>query len=204
MSVISLQMIPCLPMATMELESPRSPNFHQYLSRVETSSSLSNFPSERPSDIEKAFVCNWVFATQGGLMMRGVVQRCPQPPMRFVQLTTDKGPWHCFLSTAQEPGHFWLASPGCIWDTWVRGRGTCCTWFFSCSQIFSLQVGNPLLCELARQLISLGAYEPWIQVCDSCKTLSNLSTQQDLVAPAQYWHDPFNQTHFLVLDNRSS
>ena len=96
MSVISLQMIPCLPMATMELESPRSPNFHQCLSRVETSSSLSNFPTERPSDIEKAFVCNWVFATQGGLMMRGVVQRCPQPPMRFVQLTRDKGPWHCF------------------------------------------------------------------------------------------------------------
>ena len=44
---------------------------------------------------------------------------------------------------------------------------------FSCSRIFSLKVGNPLLCELARQLISLGAYEPWIQVCNSCKTLSS-------------------------------
>ena len=27
---------------------------------------------------------------------------------------------------------------------------------------------------------------------------SSFGTQQDLVAPAQYWHDPFNQTHFLV------
>ena len=25
---------------------------------------------------------------------------------------------------------------------------------------------------------------------------------QDLVAPAQYWHDPFNQTHFLVKTER--
>ena len=37
-------------------------------------------------------------------------------------------------------------------------------------------------------MISLGAYEPWIQ---------------DLVTPAQYWHDPFNQTHFLVGRRRS-
>lgn len=41
-----------------------------------------------------------------------------------------------------------------------------------CSRInVEHQVGNALLCELARQLISLGAYEPWIQVCDS-ETLS--------------------------------
>ena len=62
-----------------------------------------------------------------------------------------------------------------------------------------LQVGNVLLCELVRQLISLGAYEPWIQVWES---FENLLMNQDLVAPAQYWHDPFNQTHFLVFNNR--
>merc|ERR1712228_703220 len=38
------------------------------------------------------------------------------------------------------------------------------------------------LCEMLRQILSAGAYEPWIQ---------------DLVAPAQYWHDPFNQTNFV-------
>merc|ERR1711936_386153 len=42
--------------------------------------------------------------------------------------------------------------------------------------------GSYELCELVRQLLSLGAYEPWIQ---------------DLVTPAQYWHDPFNQTNYL-------
>ena len=55
---------------------------------------------------------------------------------------------------------------------------------------------SPLLCELVRQLISqggarvsrryitlltAGAYIPWIQ---------------DLVAVAQYWHDPFNATQY--------
>ena len=29
-----------------------------------------------------------------------------------------------------------------------------------------------------------------------------LLLDQDLVAPAQYWHDPFNQTHFLVKKKR--
>ena len=38
------------------------------------------------------------------------------------------------------------------------------------------------LCEMARQLLSAGAYVPWIQ---------------DLIAPAQYWHDPLNHTLFL-------
>ena len=69
---------------------------------------------------------------------------------------------------------------------------------FCCCQKF-IQVGNVLLCELVRQLISLGAYEPWIQVWES---FENLLMTQDLVAPAQYWHDPFNQTHFLVFNNR--
>ena len=38
-----------------------------------------------------------------------------------------------------------------------------------------------LLCEMVRQLISAGAYEDWIQ---------------DLVAVAQYWHDPLNSTNY--------
>jgi palmitoyl-protein thioesterase len=35
---------------------------------------------------------------------------------------------------------------------------------------------------LMRELISEGAYIPWIQ---------------DLITPAQYWHDPLNNTAFL-------
>jgi len=89
---------------------------------------------------------NGIGISQGGLMMRGVVQRCPQPPMRN-------------LVTFGSPHQGVFGVPEC-----------------------EAEVGNALLCELVRQLISLGAYEPWIQ---------------DLVAPAQYWHDPFNQTHFL-------
>ena len=199
MSVISLQMIPCLPMATMELESPRSPNFHQCLSRVETSSSLSNFPTERPSDIEKAFVCNWVFATQGGLMMRGVVQRCPQPPMRFVQLTTDKGPWHCFyplhrnLVTFGSPHQGVFGIPECEAEVpaapdfflalkYFHSRWEilfCVSWRASWSRLVHTSLGSRF--AIPAKLFHL-----------------QNSTQQDLVAPAQYWHDPFNQTHFLV------
>merc|ERR1711990_1400559 len=89
---------------------------------------------------------NGIGISQGGLMLRGVVQRCPQPPMRN-------------LATFGSPHQGVFGIPEC-----------------------EAGVGNVLLCELVRQLISLGAYEPWIQ---------------DLVAPAQYWHDPFNQTHFL-------
>ena len=39
------------------------------------------------------------------------------------------------------------------------------------------------LCEMARQLLSAGAYVPWIQ---------------DLISPAQYWHDPLNISSYLA------
>ena len=35
---------------------------------------------------------------------------------------------------------------------------------------------------IMRELLSKGAYVPWIQ---------------DLITPAQYWHDPLNNTAFL-------
>jgi len=41
--------------------------------------------------------------------------------------------------------------------------------------------GSEDLCELVRELLSAGAYEPWIQ---------------DLIAAAQYWHDPLNNTNY--------
>ena len=95
MSVMTLQMTLCLPMATMELESPRSskswfsPMFVSWhdMSHVETSS-LSNWYKKAKWYWKGIFV-HCQFQIQGGLMMRGVVQRCPQPPMRFVELTTD-------------------------------------------------------------------------------------------------------------------
>merc|ERR1712110_356596 len=42
--------------------------------------------------------------------------------------------------------------------------------------------GSFELCELVNEILSAGAYEPWVQ---------------DLVAPAQYWHDPLNLTNFV-------
>jgi len=84
--------------------------------------------------------------SQGGLLLRGVAQRCPQPPMR--KLITFGSPHQGVFGVPE------------------------------CQASASLE-----LCELVRRLLSLGAYEPWIQ---------------DLVTPAQYWHDPFNQTHFLA------
>ena len=116
----------------------------------------------------------------------------------FTQQSTPRGQNVPSLFFFQEPDYFWIPASGCIWDTWVWGRGTSCLWLFVFA-IKDLQVGNVLLCELVRQLISLGAYEPWIQVWES---FENLLMNQDLVAPAQYWHDPFNQTHFLVFNNR--
>merc|ERR1712098_132151 len=43
--------------------------------------------------------------------------------------------------------------------------------------------GSYELCVLVRELLSAGAYEPWIQ---------------DLGAPAQYWNDPLNQTNYIA------
>lgn len=90
---------------------------------------------------------NGLGISQGGLLMRGVLQRCPDPPMRN-------------LITYGSPHQGVFGVPSCV--PWSNSYE---------------------LCELVRQLLSLGAYEPWIQ---------------DLVAPAQYWHDPFNQTNFLA------
>merc|ERR1711892_794835 len=85
--------------------------------------------------------------SQGGLMMRGLAQRCPNPPMKT-------------LITFGSPHQGVFGVPEC-----------------------EASVGSYELCELVRRLLSQGAYIPWIQ---------------DLVAPAQYWHNPFNQTAFLA------
>merc|ERR1712241_2689 len=90
---------------------------------------------------------NGLGISQGGLMMRGLAQRCPNPPMKN-------------LITFGSPHQGVFGVPEC-----------------------EAAVGSYELCELVRRLLSEGAYVPWIQ---------------DLVAPAQYWHDPFNQTAFLA------
>merc|ERR1711936_1244 len=88
---------------------------------------------------------NAVGISQGGLLIRGLVQRCPVPVRTLITFG------------APHQGEYGV--PDCV--SWT---------------------GSYELCELVRQLLSLGAYEPWIQ---------------DLVTPAQYWHDPFNQTNYL-------
>ena len=66
--------------------------------------------------------------SQGGLLMRGLVQRCPAPPARR-------------LVTLGSPHQGVFGVPECEETT-----------------------GSRELCELVRQLLSLGAYVPWIQV----------------------------------------
>ena len=55
--------------------------------------------------------------------------------------------------------------------------------------------GNEDLCELVRELLSAGAYEPWIQVFFTLALI--FSCLQDLIAAAQYWHDPLNHTNYV-------
>jgi len=88
---------------------------------------------------------NGVAYSQGGLLLRGVAQRCPNPPMKN-------------LITMGSPHEGVYGVPECLGETVP-------------------------LCELVRELISLGAYVPWVQ---------------DLVTPAQYWHDPLNATAYLA------
>jgi len=98
---------------------------------------------------------NAVGISQGGLLIRGLAQRCPVPVRNLI--------------TFGAPHQGVYGVPDCEPIT-----------------------GSYELCELVRELLSAGAYEPWIQ---------------DLVAPAQYWHDPLNQTnyamgsHFLAVVN---
>ena len=89
---------------------------------------------------------NAVGISQGGLLIRGLVQRCPVPVKNLI--------------TFGAPHQGVYGVPDCESAT-----------------------GSFVLCELVRELLSAGAYEPWIQ---------------DLVAPAQYWHDPLNQTNFVT------
>ena len=74
--------------------------------------------------------------------------------------------------------------------------------------ITAFLAGSEDLCELVRELLSAGAYEPWIQVSgwvganawwfpsdlwnfDKCSFFL-----KDLIAAAQYWHDPLNNTNY--------
>jgi len=84
--------------------------------------------------------------SQGGLLFRGLLQRCPSPPVRN------------FIT---------FGSP----HQGVFGVPTC-----------KSTTGSAFLCELVRRLLSEGAYIPWIQ---------------DLITPAQYWHNPLNNEEFL-------
>jgi len=89
---------------------------------------------------------NAIGISQGGLMFRGLLQRCPSPPVRnFI--------------TFGSPHQGVFGVPECKSTT-----------------------GSPALCELVRRLLSEGAYIPWIQ---------------DLITPAQYWHNPLNNQEFL-------
>jgi len=90
---------------------------------------------------------NAIGISQGGLMFRGLAQRCPYPPIRN-------------LITFGSPHQGVYGVPECQAST-----------------------GSAILCELIRRLLTEGAYIPWIQ---------------DLITPAQYWHDPFNRTGFLA------
>merc|ERR1712154_27269 len=89
---------------------------------------------------------NAIGISQGGLMFRGLLQRCPSPPVRN------------FIT---------FGSP----HQGVFGVPTC-----------KSTTGSAFPCELVRRLLSEGAYIPWIQ---------------DLITPAQYWHNPLNHQEFL-------
>jgi len=89
---------------------------------------------------------NAVGISQGGLLIRGLVQRCPVPVKNLI--------------TFGAPHQGVYGVPDCEEAT-----------------------GSYELCVLVRELLSAGAYEPWIQ---------------DLVAPAQYWNDPLNQTNYVA------
>jgi len=89
---------------------------------------------------------NAVGISQGGLLIRGLVQRCPVPVHNLI--------------TFGAPHQGVFGVPECLEAT-----------------------GFYELCEMARQLLSAGAYVPWIQ---------------DLIAPAQYWHDPLNISSYIA------
>merc|ERR1712055_668055 len=79
--------------------------------------------------------------------MRGLAQRCPDPPMKT-------------LITLGSPHQGVFGVPQCpVEDDTLAA-----------------------LCELVRELLSFGAYVPWLQ---------------DLITPAQYWHDPLNHTAYV-------
>ena len=58
--------------------------------------------------------------------------------------------------------------------------------------------GSFELCELVNELLSAGAYEPWVQdavaPAQVCHTLDICPFQ--CFAP-QYWHDPLNLTNYV-------
>merc|ERR1711892_376346 len=83
--------------------------------------------------------------SQGGLLIRGLVQRCPVPVKNLI--------------TFGAPHQGVYGVPSC-----------------------EIATGSYELCVLVREILSAGAYEPWIQ---------------DLVAPAQYWNDPLNHTNYV-------
>ena len=69
----------------------------------------------------------------------------------------------------------------------------------SCQAFIGDPVLGPALCELVRRLLNEGAYIPWIQRQwpEYYTSAQNIIMSIDLIAPAQYWHDPFNHTDFL-------
>ena len=88
---------------------------------------------------------NAVGISQGGLLIRGLVQRCPVPVKNLI--------------TFGAPHQGVYGVPDC-----------------------EIATGSYELCVLVREILSAGAYEPWVQ---------------DLVAPAQYWNDPLNHTNYV-------
>jgi len=82
--------------------------------------------------------------SQGGLLLRGLAQLCPEPPM--LQLVTIGSPHQGIAGLPRCPG------------------------------------SATFLCSWMRRVLSAGAYLPWVQ---------------GMLAPAQYWHDPFNPASYV-------
>jgi len=89
---------------------------------------------------------NAVGLSQGGLLIRGLAQRCREVPIKS-------------LITLGAPSNGIFGVPDCEEAT-----------------------DSYLLCEFVRKVLNGAAYNP---------------DMQDLVAPAQYWRDPFNYNAFL-------
>ena len=79
--------------------------------------------------------------SQGGLLLRGLAQLCPEPPM--LQLVTIGSPHQGIAGLPRCPGHTpHMSHP---------------------PNTFSLSGSASVLCPWMRRILSAGAYLPWVQ-----------------------------------------